>query len=566
MSSGPDTPTSIPSRISTWGLDSVKQPTDSPTDLEFHDQLRAAPQHPYNSPYLPTYHPEDIGYESGREELTAPTSQALTPNLPDSPVRPALPDSLNSDEAGWQLVANSRNLWGWRVDKPKPRRPGYRPHPKRDLGTYRPQPNRPPSTSVYKVDAVGVQSRPPSIASSGPLSGHSDAEKFLSNIHHASPPPTRGGAIRGTSRPPSKVRNENEGRTYANVLSAQDDNQKLGSTNASLHPTPTSSTASLIMPGPSRGRDREPLAKRPVNIQHVTSDAETMRLGQPLRSAPITVTPYSVPSLSDHSRHLSDSNFNPTAMSRRASDQALTNLSSSSNDAGSSHVPMPIPYERDISVIRRSAYGESSPPYPYTSTSYQQPPPGPSRLTKTGPDYGSQPMSRGPSDQSNYSAVTEPPRQRPAFSSSPRYGPTPGVSSLIDLRTAPASVGTGSASTAPIPFSQRRSRASSGSGGGPGLVFPSGVIEFGKLRFGELEPVSVEEARGRVVEGERKLRENSTAGVRRGGDDVARAKERTKGYPDVNLIPTGSDAGALRSMVGAAEENHRGLGLDFGDA
>ncbi|KAG8529141.1 uncharacterized protein KY384_005776 [Bacidia gigantensis] len=83
-----------------------------------------------------------------------------------------------------------------------------------------------------------------------------------------------------------------------------------------------------------------------------------------------------------------------------------------------------------------------------------------------------------------------------------------------------------------------------------------GIVGFAdpnsQLQFGSLDPISLEEARRRTLEYEEVLRRRSEGGVGVGG--VAGASG--KSYPDVNLIPTGSDAQVLKGMVGV------GAGVD----
>lgn len=85
-----------------------------------------------------------------------------------------------------------------------------------------------------------------------------------------------------------------------------------------------------------------------------------------------------------------------------------------------------------------------------------------------------------------------------------------------------------------------------------------------RLQFGTQDPISVEEARRRAAEAERRLR-------------ARRTSEAAKPYPDINLIPTRSDALLLEEMVFRDEEEEGrkdqaaaavegvGLGVDLGD-
>lgn len=108
-------------------------------------------------------------------------------------------------------------------------------------------------------------------------------------------------------------------------------------------------------------------------------------------------------------------------------------------------------------------------------------------------------------------------------------------------------------------YSYSISRSSSG----PGVAIEDsfghglGIVPFdGHLRFGEQNPISVEEARRRALEWEGRLARDRD--LSRGRD---RRRMETGGipypderimmrYPEVNLIPTQSSPEAMRAMIG----------------
>ena len=100
------------------------------------------------------------------------------------------------------------------------------------------------------------------------------------------------------------------------------------------------------------------------------------------------------------------------------------------------------------------------------------------------------------------------------------------------------------------------------SSSGPGLAIDGaaghglGIIPFdGHLRFGEHNPISIEDARRRAWEWESRLARDSSLASRE-----RRREERhsapypdERGYPEVNLIPTQSNPDAMRNMIGEPE-------------
>lgn len=269
--------------------------------------------------------------------------------------------------------------------------------------------------------------------------------------------------------------------------------------------------------------------------------------------------------------------------------------------------------------------------------------------------YSSQPMSRNPSGQSNPYAATEPPLYPPSLSphlsstampvsprdrlpdgcsprKSPKFGNAFPAYRDDDIFEHPsitrndprfstdhaiAGMGTWASPSAPEPISplspntaanahdlpMSMSRSTSGPGialaGNQGLGiapfgFAFGSSGNGQLRFGQLEPIDLDEARQRTVEHGRRLmadfeqgafrpplqqrrsgmagrgeygavgglhydngRAGTGAGGGGGGGEVAPAALQQP-YPDINLIPTPSDEMALREFV-EFEGRRRGL-------
>lgn len=182
------------------------------------------------------------------------------------------------------------------------------------------------------------------------------------------------------------------------------------------------------------------------------------------------------------------------------------------------------------------------------------------------------PMSRDASGQSHHSLQTEPVRYPPYNSSllgspsphriSPHHSP-PGsqrrpVPSAIDSRTAQnmimnmnmnLTLGMGEWAQTPVsPDAPPMSRGDSGPGPGPGFLvdadghgrtlvgFTQTVTTQNHLRFGQHDPIDIEEARRRASEHQSRIdswRQEFENGVYR------------KPYPNVNLIPTASDLTAM---------------------
>jgi hypothetical protein len=185
-------------------------------------------------------------------------------------------------------------------------------------------------------------------------------------------------------------------------------------------------------------------------------------------------------------------------------------------------------------------------------------------------------MSREPSaPQSEKSLHTEPGRLPPRFSPSPAFSPnnrasthtnfTRSVSPMIDTRPATQiTFGTGdwAAQSAPSsPLSIDAPIMSRGSSG-PGMMVDSGdgmsrsLIEFGHvpstqlIRFGDLDPISVEEARRRTDQHERQL-------------ELHQGRYRSASpyqpvlppYPNRNLMPSASNTDQLQEMSGQPQED-----------
>ena len=140
------------------------------------------------------------------------------------------------------------------------------------------------------------------------------------------------------------------------------------------------------------------------------------------------------------------------------------------------------------------------------------------------------------------------------FDASPQLPPISSISSPASqlVQRAPATA-------APLPAIPALPRSSSS-----GLIYgPSGP--GGQLQFGSQPPVSIDEARARTLAAEEKLRLLSQA---RRTESETRQILTTRAYPDVNLIPTGSELGGavLEGMVDSDVSGGNDFVRDVGES
>ncbi|KAK2873829.1 hypothetical protein FQN49_002033 [Arthroderma sp. PD_2] len=208
--------------------------------------------------------------------------------------------------------------------------------------------------------------------------------------------------------------------------------------------------------------------------------------------------------------------------------------------------PLPLPYDTDVEITqiprRVPASARENPNFPTLR-------PVGSRSSLP-PGYSSQPMSRDHSQLSHQSLQAEPGRFASQSSTGTRaasfsHANWTGVPRLDTRLRYPANESAiDSSTTTPTSTdSQPLSRTYSG----PGFMVDSGdgisrsLVEFNtvrytpQIRFGELEPVSVEAARQRT---ELALRQ-----------EQMKRQPRAAPYPDRNLMPTASDPQQLAGMV-----------------
>jgi hypothetical protein len=543
MSSAAESPPSSLSRQSTFGLE--KLPTESPVREDF------------GMPY-------DTGYESsGDSVLGAPTmtpgpSRDLALGRPPAPdeagttaglshgtwppthPRPQVggydlalrsPPALDEadDEDGWQKIP--------KVSRPAVYRPARRHPGWRDVGDFRPI----PGVDLQTLQAQGSLTRPRS-DSGNRATAHSDAEAALARIHATSPPPPRGGfGPRGRSKGVDNV------PTYAHVASGQ----VISSRSTSPFSVQVSPPK---IPALSRDHSRDTLRSKTGNLTPSPLATE-FKLNQPRFMSD------SVPGIENENHYNTGSplsGFSP----KRYSDTSLSTLQERYLQG---QVPYNIPsindsllpYDENIPITRIRGRplergSRIAPAIPMALNAQRQ---GLGRRTE---GYGSVPMSRDASGQSHQSLQTEPVRYPPYNSSllgsspdhrisphhSPRGGQRRPFPSSIDARTAQnMTLGMGEWAQTPVsPDAPPMSRGDSGPGF---LVDTNGngrtLVSFTQtpqnhLRFGDHEPINIDEARRRAAEHQNRIdswRQEFDQGVYR------------KPYPNVNLIPTASDLNAM---------------------
>ncbi|KAF3483791.1 LipA and NB-ARC domain-containing protein [Arthroderma uncinatum] len=210
--------------------------------------------------------------------------------------------------------------------------------------------------------------------------------------------------------------------------------------------------------------------------------------------------------------------------------------------------PLPLPYDSDVQITqmprRTPGFNRENPNFPALR-------PVGSRSSLP-PGYSSQPMSRDHSQLSHQSLQADSGRYSTHSSSGARaasfsHANWTGVPTLDTRVRFPANESAiDSSATTPTSIDgQPLSRTHSGPG--PGFMVDSGdgisksVIEFStvrytpQIRFGELDPVSVDAARQRT---ELALRQ-----------EQMRRQPRAAPYPDRNLMPTASDPQQLAAIV-----------------
>ncbi|WEW55150.1 hypothetical protein PRK78_000578 [Emydomyces testavorans] len=540
VSSVPDTPDSQRS-VSTWGDGLAHIESESPVNIYFPHQLVPSATDPsFHIPII-TEEPEiPKGIEEGSQTTgmsRVPSQNAETPKL----------TTYDGDEAGWQVVEKKPKRSFLSVLGQLRRVKG-----KRNLGNFRPK----PTVSVTEVHAEvkGSPNPKPSIRSIG---ARSDAESALAAVHRASPPPTRGGAIRSVNR----AGNQKENRpSYAYIVANKPESPFSRRSAPSLSCQQLSSTpCSPEIPQVDAEAHPESIPARPNLDQPLDT------LSQSTHSDPGMPASFKQsPNLTVHHHHSLSSGAH-SRNSSRSSDPSGSHPHVGRYPYGPQRVvgpnTQPLSYQADVAITYRpqrttlsnlsgtaapNSYMASS--IPIHQTSLQMPP--------MPAGYSSQPMSRDHSAQSEHSLRTEPARFPPNFSPNSNVSPftfsdrsqTP----TLDTRRAqrivfgPGDSGIESVSNSPVSFeAPSMSRGPSG----PGIMIHSGdgmsrsLVEFGRapasqqIQFGETHPVNVEAARRRA--------------------------RMPPPYPSHNLIPTGSDDTQLALLL---NEHPQGSGVNRSQA
>lgn len=417
-SSVPDSSTDEgPSRQLTWEWsDAMSSKVESPEEI-------AAPPHFFNlSPFPPHIYRQstlgkDDGYETDSEGLKAPRISPALSQLSQTTEKPkSSPGSSppQIDDSEWHLVEkpskskmgkenqNRGRKWARDFRKPKP---------------------AVPMLNVFQVAGRGAST--PNISTRRNSSfGSSEAERRLSAVHKASPPSSSGESAKPIEADYSAFGKENV-RTYANVAASHLKGQDLGLSQRSIslpsgqgrvlgkiqnQSSGESLHSRMSNPQPS-GLSSE---VKPDQLSHSIHSEPNYDLLQPRLNASDART---APGTRYHSRH-------PSAMG-----QPVADLTASAPSLVA-YYPPPLPYDEDISItVPRHRLG--SPPMavpanqPVHHPSAFMPGVSPPHSNSTDvPGYSSdpvmsEPMSRGPSGQSQQSWSTEPPRYAPGLSPRP---------------------------------------------------------------------------------------------------------------------------------------------------
>ena len=481
----------------------------------------------------------------------SPKSYSMQQSFSESTARPDLPIDNDQDDAIDDIPSSMK------ATPPRGRR---NLRDLRDLGTFRPTPAK---AEVNTRNAAGSVSRPPS-RSRGQLSGSSDAVTSLSAVHRASPPPSRGGGSiwqrRPLSRPPAPVVPQ---RSYAEVAAtAKEQSQYV----KAVIPSPVPRQQAFQ----ARSGNVQP---SPLNSEHVPHRQDT-------QSAPNEGDPFTHPwtihqdnhRASEPSARFHYSKYSPSSsqiLPVPSQQQIHQEPNNTFYQRPSIHGPnpAPLPISESVTLTSKRPLPSSFQTY-QPASDYPLPSPYPHPQLPSG--YSSQPMSRDASQQSRSSAAfTEPLRPAPNFSpfapshlstsprdrlpdgapprKSPKFAFSPpsfhhDSPSPRDLNQDLSGTGGWAYSSSPASPTAMEMAMSRDGSSGPGVAFETGLGIGGAgrlVQFGELPPVSLEEARRRTREYEVWLRE----GVRGGEGGIGEEWEGREGvpYPSLNRIPTGGE-------------------------
>ncbi|KAL8730068.1 MAG: hypothetical protein Q9181_004782 [Wetmoreana brouardii] len=550
-----------------WGTDARKPSLESPASIGSTREPCIVGHSPYQGFY------DDFGYESDRETPRY-ASQPMRKNVSESTERPKTA-RMENDEDGWQVVQTHRRF--------------RKPRITRDLGSFRPTPARATRAEVDRRSVTGSVDRNVERQERGKFS--SEAKRALSEVHSRSPPPSRQSLSTNVTsfwqrRPLSSTINSQ--RTWANVAAGQDHHPRV-------QPLPPTPVPPIIPPDSLSRRDpirqgnpfSSPLASeiRPDDAGNSAGLGKSAQLSMKTgyQLSPRT-QPYPTPapgpntSLSQPRYMNNEYLYNPPAVTR-SNPSRLPYEIIEDNISLSSKRRLPEDFRSDGSPTLYPISVTPRPPSPYTAyeTYY------PSSDLPTG--YYSQPMSRDQSHQSRISAAeTEPlghpppftPQHSVAFPVEPpsprerfpdgrplRKSPRSDVAMpVLSYDVSPHEMSQSLPGLGSWTFHNDDSHPLSRSSSGPGLAIDTasghglGIVPFdGQLRFGDHNPISIEEARQRTWEWESRLAKDqsqSRSRERRRPDTHSTPypdKGAMRAYPEVNLIPTQSNIDSLRAMV-----------------
>ncbi len=578
---GPTTPNHRPTppplaSENEYGFPKATPPIDSPRSLGTPTPRRQV--HIIGSDY------DDAGYEGDQE--SHPTFHPMEQTLSDVTARPpprSRAQTGESNHEGWKVVSTK---------KPKKAR--------RDLGSFR------PSSAGTRINKENIprsdSNRKPHRRESSP------ALKLLQKVQSQSPPPSRNGAAQ-LSQPSNGLPATTVPQpTWAGVAAGKVGQTAQQGSSQQFGPQTGLQTTPNLM---DRGRPRDsPKTKQgnaqgsPLASEFLPDQVPAGYKGLGTNAPPSTysasppptgfryTTPY--PGSSGSLNQIAqarpvDINITPYYIQPPVSGPNPAPLPIAEGITITSKRPLPAEFREDSQPAGyhtpasnyTSSQGQISPYQPIYDTPY------PPTVMPAG--YYSQPVSRNPSHQSYGSvAETDPIRYPsavspllPPISDSPRdrypdgqpFRKSPKPSFAIPAYAPPTSSRvsphdlshTGGWTQQPPPPSASYDMSMSRSSSGPGVAVErtsTSIVPFdnypGSVQFGEHPPISVQEARSRTRELQREqeaLRElNDERYRQRRIQDYQQAREggerrESAPYPDINLIPTGSDRMELEGMV-----------------
>ena len=573
---GPTTPNHRPTppplaSENEYGFPKAKPPIDSPGSLSTPTPRRQV--HIVDSDH------HDAGYDADQEGH--PTSHLMEQTLSDITARPhprSRAQTGESNHEGWQVVSTR-----------KPRKL------RRDLGSFRPSPA---GTRIHKenIPRSDPNKRPHRRESSPAL-------KSLQKVQAQSPPPSRNGAA-SPSQPSNGLPVTTVAQpTWAGIAAGNvGQTAQQGSSQQFGPQTGIQATPKLM----DRGRPRDSPKNNQGNAQGSPLASEFLpdqvpagNKGLGNNSPPSTYSVSPPPTGFRYSTPYpgSSRSLNQIAQARPV-DMTIPPYSIQPPVSGPNPAPLPIaegititskrPLPADFHENSQTA-GYPTPASNYTSSQGQISPyqpvydtPYPPTIMPAG--YYSQPVSRNASHQSYGSvAETDPIRYPsaaspllPPISDSPRdrypdgqsFRKSPKTSFIYPAYPPPTSSRvsphdlshtggwTQQSPPPPAPYDMTMSRSSSGPGVAVEGTTSTGIVPFenypgSSVQFGEHPPVSVQEARLRTLRARELQREQEVLRELNEQRDWQERAERRESapYPDINLIPTGSDRMELEGMV-----------------